>query len=106
MPSHCDRVITVYIQFRSMSYWPCWVSGSAGVFPNVRIVNVGNDQHAGPRAHHGGRDTGPRVEVLAFEAPGDGDRHVSLWDDTSQLCKFTGVNNISAKGEWNNAGRF
>ena len=42
------------------------------------IVNIGNDQHAGPGADHGGRDTGPGVEVLAFEAPGDGDRHVSL----------------------------
>ena len=78
MPSHCDQVITVNIQFRSMSYRPCWVSGPAGVFPDVRIVNVGNDQHAGPGADHGGRDTGPRVEILAFEAPGDGDGHVSL----------------------------
>ena len=78
MPSHFDQVITVNIQFRSMSYRPCWVSGSAGVFPDVRIVNVGNDQHAGPRPNHGGCDAGPRVEILAFEAPCDGDGHVSL----------------------------
>ena len=78
MPSHFDQVITVNIQFRSMSYRPCWVSGSTGVFSDVRIVNVGNDQHARPGPNHGGRDTGSRVEVLALEAPGDGDRHVSL----------------------------
>ena len=78
MPSQCDQVITVNIQFRSMSYRPCWVSGSTGVFPDVGIVNVGNNQHARPRANHGGRDTWSRVEVLALEAPGDGDGHVSL----------------------------
>ena len=93
MPSHRDQVITVNIQFRSMSYRPCWVSGSAGVFPDVRIVNIGNDQHAGPGADHGGRDTGPRVKILAFEAPGDGDRHVAPGYDTGQLGKVTRINN-------------
>ena len=78
MPSHFDQVITVNIQFRSMSYRPCWVSGSTGVFPDVRIVHVRYDQHAGPGTDHSGCDAGPRVEILAFEAPCDGDGHVSL----------------------------
>ena len=102
----CDSEITIDIQLCSMSHWTGRICGPACIFPNVGVVHVGDDQHAGPGANHSGCDTWPRVEILSLEAPCDGDRHVSLWDDTSQLCKFSRVNNFSAKWERNYARRF
>ena len=46
----------------------------------MAVVHAGDDQHACPGAHHGGHDTWPRVQLLALEAPGDGDRHVPMGD--------------------------
>ena len=54
------------------------ISGSASVLPDVGVVHAGDDQHAGPRSNHGGCDTRSRVQVLALEAPSDGDGHISL----------------------------
>ena len=101
-----DQTSTIYSQLSWVSDRACRIGGSASVLPNVTVVDTGYDQHAGSLAQHGRGDAGSWIQFLALEAPGEGDGHVSLWDDTSQLCKFTGVNNISAKGEWNNAGRF
>ena len=46
----------------------------------MAVVHAGDDQHACPSADHGGHDTWTRVQLLALEAPGDGDRHVPMRD--------------------------
>ena len=55
------------------------------------VVHTGDDQHAGPRAHHRGCDARSRVQVLALEAPSDGDGHVPVGDGAGQLGKGSGV---------------
>ena len=53
----CDYEITIDIQFCRMSDRSSRISGPASVLPNVGVVHVGYDQHAGPCSNHRGCDT-------------------------------------------------
>ena len=44
----------------------------------MAVVDRADDEHAGPGAHHGGRDARARVELLALETPCDVDWHVTM----------------------------
>ena len=71
----------------------------------MAVVDRADDEHAGPGAHHGGRDARARVELLALETPCDVDWHVTPRNHTGQLCKLSSVNDASSKRERNNAWR-
>ena len=69
----------------------------------MAVVHAGDDQHACPGADHSGHNTWPRVQLLALEAPGDGDRHVPMRDSACELSKRASIHNIRSKGEGNNS---
>ena len=52
-----DQLSTINIQLSSVSDRSSRICGPACVFPNVGVVHVGDDQHAGPRSNHRGCDT-------------------------------------------------
>ena len=75
-------MITINPEFRRVSDGTSRVSSPTSVLPDVGVVDTGDDQHAGPRPHHGGADARAGVELLSLEAPGDGDRRVASGYDT------------------------
>ena len=78
VPSRCNLLNTIDIQFCRVRDRARGVCGSTGVLPNVGVVHTGDDQHAGSLAQHGRGDAGSRVQFCSFEAPSDGDWHVPL----------------------------
>ena len=79
------------------------ISGPASVLPDVGVVHAGDHQHAHSLPEHVGGDARTRVQLLALEAPGDGDRHVAMRDSASKLSKRASIHNIRSKGEGNNS---
>ena len=44
----------------------------------MAVVHRADDEHACPGTHHGGRDAGARVKLLALQTPCDVDWHVTV----------------------------
>ena len=101
VPSHCNLLNTIDIQFRGVRDRARGVGGSTGVLPGVGVVDTGYNQHAGSPAQHGRGDAGPRVQFCALEAPSDGDWHVSMGDSAGQLSKCSRIHDIGER-KWSN----
>ena len=59
VPSLCNLLNTIHIQFCRVCDRARRVAGSTGVLPNVGVVNAGYDQHARSPAQHRRGDAGP-----------------------------------------------
>ena len=79
---------------------PSLVTGSAGVEATVTVAHTGDDQHAAPTPHRCDQYPQVRPDVLAMEGPGDAQWFVSHHGNTTQLGKVALINNILAKGQW------
>lgn len=96
-----DLLITIDFKFGGISDRSSRIGCPASVLPHVAVVHAGDNQDAGTLAKHGGGDAWTRVQLLALEAPGDGDWHVSVGNSTGQLSKCSGIDDIR-EGKWCN----
>ena len=69
----------------------CRIGGSTSVLPDVAVVHAGDDQDTCTLAKHRRCNAWSGIELLALEAPSDGDGHVPVGDGAGQLGKGSGV---------------
>ena len=67
------------------------ICGSASVLPDVAVIHAGDDQDTCSLAKHRRCNAWSGIELLALEAPSDGDGHVPVGDGAGQLGKGSGV---------------
>ena len=63
----------------------------------MAIVHAGDDQDTRSLAKHRRCNAWSRIELLALEAPSDGDGHVSMGYNAGQLGKGPRVDDVSSK---------
>ena len=68
------------------------------------MLNRGDGEHADPTAQHIGGHAGVWANVVAFQAPRDGQGLIALADHAGELGKLTMIHNIGPKGEGNYLG--